>query len=64
MNITARAEAQKAGYPKRWISDWAFTREENRLIPNFYAPINHLMQRLTIAGVLRDEDGIGEVSIV
>lgn len=48
-----RADARRAGYAKRRLSFWAFSDEENRLIPNFYAPINAFMDRLADAALIR-----------
>lgn len=60
----ARAEARQAGFHKRCISFWAFTPEENALIPDFYRPINHFIGRLVDAGTLGLVTGIrGEVAV-
>lgn len=48
-----RADARRAGYQKRRLAYWAFTEEENELIPNFYTPINSLMDRLAYMKLIR-----------
>jgi hypothetical protein len=48
-----RAEARRAGFAKRQLGYWAFTEEENALIPNFYAPINDFVDRLESARLVR-----------
>jgi len=48
-----RAEAQRAGFPKRRLAYWVFTDEENDRIPNFYAPVNDFVDRLESARVIR-----------
>lgn len=60
----ARDRARKAGFHKRRIAHWAFTDEENRQIPDFYAPINKFVNRLVGAGCLEPVQGvIGQVRI-
>lgn len=48
-----RAEAQRAGFPKRRLAYWVFTDEENDRIPNFYTPVNDFIDRLESARVIR-----------
>lgn len=60
-----RAEARRAGYAKRKIGFWAFTDAENALVPNFYAPINDFIFRLTCEGLVRRlPEPIGECEVV
>lgn len=49
----ARRQAREAGYSKRRLNFWAFTDEENELIPNFYLPVNRFMDRLAYIGLLK-----------
>ena len=49
----ARAQAQRAGFAKRRLAYWVFTDEENDRIPNFYSPVNELVDRLESARVIR-----------
>ena len=49
----SRRSAREAGYHKRMIDCWAFTPEENALIPNFYTPANDFTERLAYLGVLK-----------
>lgn len=49
----ARAEARRAGFAKRSLDYWVFSPEENRRIPDFYAPINDFIGRLIAARFLR-----------
>lgn len=48
-----RAEARRAGYGKRSLDYWAFTEDENALIPNFYEPINDFIHQLQWAQIVR-----------
>lgn len=48
-----RAEARRAGFAKKRLEYWAFTEEENALIPNFYTPINDFIDRLVTARLVR-----------
>lgn len=48
-----RAEAQRAGFPKRRLAYWVFTDDENDRIPNFYTPVNDFVDRLESARVIR-----------
>lgn len=48
-----RAEARRAGFSKQRLDYWAFTEDENALIPNFYQPINEFFHRLEGARVVR-----------
>ncbi len=48
-----RLEARQAGFKKRRLAYWAFTDEENALIPSFYEPINTLMERLAYAQLIK-----------
>ena len=49
----ARAEAQRAGFPKKRLAYWVFTDEENERIPNFYLPVNDFIERLESTRVIR-----------
>jgi len=53
----ARREAREAGYRKRTLDFWAFTEEENGLIPNFYLPVNRFIERLAWLHVLKPVPG-------
>lgn len=60
-----RADAKRAGYPKRALNYWVFTDLENSLIPNFYDPINDFLSRLVDAQLIRRlEEPIGEMEIL
>lgn len=60
----ARADARRAGYYKNRISNWVFSEAENQLIPNFYIPINDLVNRLVLAGALMHNLSVlGEVFV-
>ena len=60
-----RLEARQAGFGKRRLAYWAFTQEENTLIPNFYAPINTFMERLAYAQIIRHlPSPIGECEVL
>lgn len=60
-----RAESRRAGYAKHSFSFWAFTDEENARIPNFYEPINQLVQRMEKAQLIRIVPGsIGECEVI
>lgn len=62
---TSRAEARRAGYHKRQLAYWVFTEEENARIPNFYTPVNELIDRLVSARVIRHlPSPIGECEVV
>ncbi len=50
---SARREAREAGYRKRTLNYWAFTDEENALIPNFYQPVNRFTERLLYLRLLK-----------
>jgi hypothetical protein len=50
---TKRADARRAGFAKKRLNFWAFTEEENSRIPNFYTPINSLVERWERAGLVR-----------
>lgn len=50
---TKRADARRAGFAKRQLNFWAFTEAENSRIPNFYTPINSLVDRWERAGLVR-----------
>lgn len=54
---TARREAREAGRHKKRISLWAFTEEENALIPNFFQPVNRFTDRLVYLRSLRPVEG-------
>jgi len=59
-----RADARRAGFIKRRLAFWAFTDEENRLIPNFYNPINAFIERLVSAQMIRKlPSPIGECEV-
>jgi hypothetical protein len=59
-----RADARRAGYEKRRLNLWAFTEDENALIPNFYAPINSFMDRLGYAQLIQQLPApIGECEV-
>lgn len=60
-----RAEARRAGFAKRRLSYWAFTEDENELIPNFYEPINDFVDRLAAAQLVRRwPNPIGECEVL
>ena len=62
---SGRRQAREAGYSKRTLDFWAFTEEENALIPNFYLPVNRFTERLVRLGLLKhvpDEVGGLEVA--
>lgn len=50
----ARREARQLGYLKSSLSYWVFTAEENRMIPNFYSPVNRFLAAMHRAGAARD----------
>ena len=59
-----RAEARRAGFAKRRLGYWAFSEEENALIPNFYAPINDFIDRLAAARLVDRMDApIGDCRV-
>ena len=49
----ARSNARKSGIQKYRISAWYFTEAENRLIPNFYRPINAFVEKLGYLRAIR-----------
>jgi hypothetical protein len=49
-----RSESWRAGFPRTAIRHWAFTDEENALIPNFYRPIDLLIAAFHADGVAKD----------
>lgn len=53
----SRRSAREAGYHKRVIDFWAFTPEENAMIPNFYDPANGFTERLAALSVIRHIPG-------
>lgn len=53
----SRRSAREAGYHKRVIDCWAFTPEENAMIPNFYGPANGFTERLAALSVIRHIPG-------
>ena len=60
-----RAEAQRAGFPKRQLAYWVFTDEENDRIPNFYSAVNDFIDRLESARVIRKLPApIGECEVL
>jgi hypothetical protein len=60
----ARTSARRSGFSKNRISAWFFTEEENGLIPNFYRPINSLVERLAyVRAVTYVSGAIGEVEV-
>jgi hypothetical protein len=59
-----RADARRAGFEKHRLNFWAFTDEENALIPDFYAPINRFVDRLAYAQLVQQLPGpIGECEV-
>lgn len=61
----ARREAREAGYHKRTLDFWAFTEEENALIPNFYLPVNRFIERLAWLRLLKPVAGeVGGYEVV
>lgn len=59
-----RAEARRAGFAKRHLAFWAFSDEENLRIPDFYAPVNHLVDRWVWTGlVCRLPEPIGQCEV-
>ena len=59
-----RAESRRAGYTKHGLAFWAFSDEENARIPNFYEPINRLVERLELAKLIRRVPGaVGECEV-
>lgn len=59
-----RAEARRAGFAKRRLAFWAFSEEENLRIPDFYAPVNHLVDRWVWTGlVARRPRPIGQCEV-
>ena len=59
-----RADARRAGFEKHRLNFWAFTDEENALIPDFYAPINRFMDRLAYAQLIQQlPTPIGECEV-
>lgn len=59
-----RADARRAGFAKRRLSFWAFTDEENARTPNFYVPINSLVDRWERAGLVRRlPDPLGQCEV-
>jgi hypothetical protein len=60
-----RADARRAGFAKKRLSFWAFTDEENARIPNFYVPINSLVDRWERAGLVRRlPDPLGQCEVM
>jgi hypothetical protein len=60
----ARDKARKAGYRKWRITHWAFSPQENDMIPNFYERTNALVRKLVRAKVLRTVLGVvGEIEV-
>lgn len=56
VQYSKRADARRNGYWKRDPRDldyWIFTDEENRLIPNFFVPINDFADRMAEANLIR-----------
>lgn len=59
-----RAEARRAGFPKQKIAFRAFSDQENLRIPDFYAPVNHLVARWVWTGlVARLPEPIGNCEV-
>jgi hypothetical protein len=50
---TARSRSRDRGYWKNTLDYWVFTEEENRLIPDFYAPINTLLEQWAAAQLVQ-----------
>lgn len=50
---SSRRGAREAGVRKRAVTCWAFTPEENVMIPNFYEPANGFTERLNYVGVIK-----------
>lgn len=59
-----RADARLAGFRKHSLSYWVFTEEENDEIPDFYAPVNDVVDRLVGLKVLHRSDEIRGVLVV
>lgn len=59
-----RADARRAGFAKRRLAFWAFSDEENLRIPDFYVPVNHLVDRWAWTGlVFRLPEPIGQCEV-
>jgi len=59
-----RADARRAGFPKKRLAFWAFSQHENQRIPDFYAPVNQLVDGWISTGrVLRLAEPIGQCEV-